>query len=681
MNSNLVREIKLAKKYTKSGRSEEARHIYEKILTQFPYNKAARTALNKLLQSIPLQTVSPAEVPPAQINQLKDLYQKNMFELVISGVDKLAKSYSNSDHLWNLKGASYLGLKKFEAAIVCFKNGLELNPNYAVMHNNLGNALIATGQRAAALQSYEKAFKIDPNFVEAGKNLAFHLKGLVFAQPNSDMKNALLSLLAIKKSVRPMSIARAAISLIKLEPSLEKILHFKRKDAQNISWVEVASELADLPLLIKLMSVSVIPDLSLEKILIEIRRNLLLTLDGVKETKKINRFQSALAHLCFNNEYVYTQSKDESKVLDSLIGTIESILLSGAQPSPKSILCLASYTPLYKYDWSKLLSSNIYIDEIFTRQVVEPGIEARLKKNMIILSEITDEVSTSVRKQYEENPYPRWVDLELPAAPASIAEIVKGKKIKLFDFNICQVESPSILIAGCGTGQHSIGSAATYDKSQVLAVDLSLSSLAHAQRKTKELDINNVEYMQADILKLGELGQKFDLIESSGVLHHMDDPIAGWRSLARCLKNGGLMRIGLYSQLARRHIEKIQGEIFQKKIAKEGEEIKLLRQELINSSEVHHEKISKNADFYSLSTVRDLLFNVQEHRFELLQIRDYLEAIGLKFCGFELENIPEFDKSYILESDRYDLEKWDEYERENPDTFASMYQFWCQKIS
>ena len=141
------------------------------------------------------------------------------------------------------------------------------------------------------------------------------------------------------------------------------------------------------------------------------------------------------------------------------------------------------------------------------------------------------------------------------------------------------------------------------------------------------------------------------------------------------------MRIGLYSQLARRHIEKIQGEIFQKKIAKEGEEIKLLRQELINSSEVHHEKIYKNADFYSLSTVRDLLFNVQEHRFELLQIRDCLEAIGLKFCGFELENIPEFDKSYKLESDRYDLEKWDEYERENPDTFASMYQFWCQKIS
>ena len=49
--------------------------------------------------------------------------------------------------------------------------------------------------------------------------------------------------------------------------------------------------------------------------------------------------------------------------------------------------------------------------------------------------------------------------------------------------------------------------------------------------------------------------------------------------------------------------------------------------------------------------------------------------------GFELENITNFDEIYKQKNDRYDLEKWDEYERKHPDTFASMYQFWCQKIS
>lgn len=681
MNSTLVQAIKLAKKHINSDRPEEARRIYEEILTQFPHNKEARVSLRKLLQSNGLKAVALAEPPSEKINHLRDLYLKNRFELTISGVDELTKSYSNSCYLWNLKGASYMGLKQFDAAIICFQNGIELNPDYAVVHNNLGNALIAIGRRAYALESYQKAFMLDPKLVEAGRNLAFYLKGLVFAHPNSDMQAALILLLDSKTLVRPMNIARAAISLIKLKPSVKNILELEEAQPQIISWTEVVLELADSPLLMKLMSVSSIPDLWLEEKLIEIRRNFLLTLDEVSETEKIQRFQLALAHLCFNNEYVYIQSKEESKALDALIITIESTLLSGAQPSQKSILCLASYASLHEYEWCRLLKTNIHIDEIFERQVVELEAESRLKKNMVIFNEITNKISSDVRDQYEVNPYPRWINLELPSAPATIAEIVEREQIKLFEFDISAVESPRILIAGCGTGQQSIGSAAKYKKSQVLAADLSLSSLAHAKRKSEEFGIDNVEYMQADILKLGELGRKFDLIECVGVLHHMDDPMTGWRVLAGCLKKGGLMKIGLYSQLARQHIVKIRKEISQKKIGIGSDAIRVFRQEIINSSEEHHEKILRTADFYSLSTVRDLLFNVREHRFKLLQIRDCLEAMELKFCGFELENITNFDEIYKQKNDRYDLEKWDEYERKHPDTFASMYQFWCQKIS
>ena len=73
--------------------------------------------------------------------------------------------------------------------------------------------------------------------------------------------------------------------------------------------------------------------------------------------------------------------------------------------------------------------------------------------------------------------------------------------MKLFDFKINDVKSPQILIAGCGTGQHSIGTAGRFKQADVLAVDLSLSSLAYAQRKTTELGLSNLT-MQADILNL-----------------------------------------------------------------------------------------------------------------------------------------------------------------------------------
>ena len=87
-------------------------------------------------------------------------------------------------------------------------------------------------------------------------------------------------------------------------------------------------------------------------------------------------------------------------------------------------------------------------------------------------------------------------------------------------------------------------------------------------------------------------------------------------------------------------------------------------------------------DFYSLSTLRDLLFRAQEHRFTIPQIKGHLDELGLKFCGFEAAGIVrKFKQSNIGADDPYDLEKWQAFEEANPRTFAGMYQFWCQKVA
>ena len=84
--------------------------------------------------------------------------------------------------------------------------------------------------------------------------------------------------------------------------------------------------------------------------------------------------------------------------------------------------------------------------------------------------------------------------------------------MRLFD-----KEAPRVLIAGCGTGQHSLGTADRFKESKVLAIDLSLASLAYAQRKTNEFGVSNIHYAQVDILNLEKLNNKFDVIESVGV--------------------------------------------------------------------------------------------------------------------------------------------------------------------
>ena len=157
--------------------------------------------------------------------------------------------------------------------------------------------------------------------------------------------------------------------------------------------------------------------------------------------------------------------------------------------------------------------------------------------------------------------------------------------------------------------------------------------------------------------------------------------MAGWKVLTDCLKPGGLMSIGLYSELGRRHIVEIRKEISNADAGASDEEMKAFRDILSKSDKDHHKLTIKSNDFYSLSTLKDLLFHVKEHRFTIPLIKDYLCKLGLHFCGFEQsEIISHFKQSNKAQKDLYDLDKWQSYEETNPHAFAGMYQFWCQKI-
>ena len=105
------------------------------------------------------------------------------------------------------------------------------------------------------------------------------------------------------------------------------------------------------------------------------------------------------------------------------------------------------------------------------------------------------------------------------------------------------------------------------------------------------------------------------------------------------------------------------------------------RDNLIASTEPHHRKLFLAPDFYSLSELRDLLFHVEEHRFTIPQLGECLKELGLAFCGFHNPHIlRKFRSIYDDKNAIYDLGKWNDFERNNPDIFSGMYQFWCQKV-
>ena len=130
-----------------------------------------------------------------------------------------------------------------------------------------------------------------------------------------------------------------------------------------------------------------------------------LSINEIDNSPEVFKVQSSLALQCFTNEYIYEQSEDEEKALELLEELIKQSLNNNNQPSPQKILCLASYKSLNDYEWSNSLIVTDEIKDVFTRQVTEPKIE-NLKQSLPLLENITNNISSKVKVQYETSPYP-----------------------------------------------------------------------------------------------------------------------------------------------------------------------------------------------------------------------------------------------------------------------------------
>jgi SAM-dependent methyltransferase len=320
------------------------------------------------------------------------------------------------------------------------------------------------------------------------------------------------------------------------------------------------------------------------------------------------------------------------------------------------------------------------VRQVLQQQISEPQEEFRLRTTIPSLTAITDEISRKVHAQYEEMPYPRWVKAAPVGRPVALAWYLRNQ------FPTAPIKAPAqtdrldLLIAGCGTGQHTLETARRFAGAAVLAIDLSRTSLAYAKRKTQELGIGNIEFAQADILELGSLARRFDLVEASGVLHHLKDPQHGWRILLSLLRPKGFMHVALYSACARESVRKTRSFIADRGYRPEPVSMRQFRQEILSLADENPLKeVASYSDFYSMSECRDLLFHANERHFTLSEIKSFLAENNLQFIGFDGDVVHEFRMRYPSPEPLLELDRWHEFETANPKSFVNMYQFWLQK--
>ena len=454
------------------------------------------------------------------------------------------------------------------------------------------------------------------------------------------------------------------------------------------------------PVLLALMTHGLIADRGLERFLTAMRRALLdAFIDecadecadefadaGRSPPPALLVFQCALAQQCFINEYVFAVAEDEARRADALRQRVEAAVLAGTPPQAMLVALAASYFGLAKIADSDKLLDHAWpapLARVLVQQLREPAAEKRIAPEIRSLTEIDDAVSRQVRQQYEESPYPRWVSYPLNITPTTLDNYLGGRfaHARLQPVGKANADL-DVLIAGCGTGQHSIEAALLFRGARVLAIDLSRASLAYALRKTRELKVSTIEYAQADVLAMRQCGRQFDLIESMGVLHHLADPAQGWRALLSVLRPGGCMRIGLYSERARQPVVACRKFLAERGYLPTVAGIRAGRQALLSASGLGDiGSVVNSTDFCARSAVRDLLFHVQEHRFALPGIQRLLLELGLDFIGFEIDTsvLRRYSQRFPGDPAMNNLQSWDAFEAENPLTFSGMYQFWVQK--
>jgi len=578
----------------------------------------------------------------------------------------------------------------------------------------LGASAHNAGQWREAEAHYRRALGVDAADAETNANLAvvlreqgrkleaipFLLRSVQGAPADPFLRRLLADTLVGAELVAPSTSDRATltslcddprISTLGLFPAISGVLRSHagfaelraREGADDVldpPSTQVSLWMRD-PLLLTALPRTIMADPTLEAALTRLRRSVLRHLDPAApalDTPDVPlEFVCALARNGFLSNYAFFAADDESAAVRALQSRLEASLEDATE---RELAVLALYAPLHRLREAGTLRRRAWSPAF--RKLIDEQIEDRLREAALAarhppVTPIDDPVSLAVNAQYQDNPYPRWNSV-FDGGAMTFGELYAH--LHGHPPAHAPREPLRILVAGCGSGRESIQLAWQFPGADILAVDLSLASLGYAARMSEKLGVTNVAYRQGDVLKLGSVGGPFDIVGSCGVLHHLRDPMEGWRVLRDLLAPHGLMKIALYSRRARQSINAAREFAARLAPAASADEMRKVRRAILDlpASDPMRDLLSLQ-DFYSLDEFRDLVLHVQEHQFSLPEIADCLAQLDLRLLALESGDAARgaFARMHPGRDARTDLAAWDEVERAHPGSFIGMYTFWC----
>jgi SAM-dependent methyltransferase len=252
-----------------------------------------------------------------------------------------------------------------------------------------------------------------------------------------------------------------------------------------------------------------------------------------------------------------------------------------------------------------------------------------------------EDVSRLVAKQYEAFAYPEpFADIADVMAkgyhqigdPALYAPVLwpRGKPKRPL----------RILVAGCGTVQAAC-IAYTNRDDEVVGIDLSEASLAHARFLQERHGLGNLKLFRGDLLEVGSLGGSFDVIISTGVLHHLADPGAGLAALTSVLAPDGVMVLMVYGQTVRTGIYMLQDAFRRMRIEQTSEGVAQVRRVLTELPGRHFAQnyIRAADELKHDAALVDTFLHPRDRAYTVPQLMELVEGAGLTFQNW-VDNFP-----------------------------------------
>ena len=196
-----------------------------------------------------------------------------------------------------------------------------------------------------------------------------------------------------------------------------------------------------------------------------------------------------------------------------------------------------------------------------------------------------------------------------------------------------------MLVAGCGTNQAAV-LAYTNPQAKIVAIDVSQASLNHHQYLKEKYNLKNLALHLLPIEEVSQLDCDFDLIISTGVLHHLADPNKGIQALSTCLRRDGVIALMLYAKYGRIGVEILQSVVRDLELPQDEASILMVRDMLSTLAADHPIKSYMNIapDLQFDAGLVDTFLHGRDRSYSIPECIDLVHSADLEFQDLFLKS-------------------------------------------